>query len=223
MLATVNGQRWNMSRGCERWWLSTAAGDQRGCGRQRHKRRGTDAYRKRDCCGLMTAPDKLSKRFIDDQNCWITLVNKYIFCLCLLWLEQLRSAQGVMLLNTHRRLMWHFKTAGTINNSHRGGSCTHPTSQWLTCAWISFLFFDIFWAVQCFCLIPDAHRFTLYSINSSCSAFMKHTFDFQSRCWYFNGRNINVCNSWNHVLIKHFYQWVFEVVPNPLLEAVNAP
>lgn len=79
MLATVNGQRWNMSRGCERWWLSTAAGDQRGCGRQRHKRRGTDAYRKRDCCGLMTAPDKLSKRFIDDQNCWITLVNKYIF------------------------------------------------------------------------------------------------------------------------------------------------
>lgn len=83
---------------------------------------------------------KLSKRFIDDQNCWIILVNKYIFCLCLLWLEQLRSAQGVMLLNTHRRLMWHFKTAGTINNSHRGGSCTHPTSQWLTCAWISFLF-----------------------------------------------------------------------------------
>lgn len=140
MLATVNGQRWNMSRGCERWWLSTEAGDQRGCGRQRHKRRGTDAYRKRDCCGLMTAPDKLSKRFIDDQNCWIILVNKYIFCLCLLWLEQLRSAQGVMLLNTHRRLMWHFKTAGTINNSHRGGSCTHPTSQWLTCAWISFLF-----------------------------------------------------------------------------------
>lgn len=201
MLATVNGQRWNMSRGCERWWLSTEAGDQRGCGRLRHKRRRTDAYTKRDCCGLMTAPDKLSKQFIDDQNCWIILVNKYIFACTFydssnsvqlkVWCCWTQTADSCDISGS--------RTAGTINNSHQGGSCTHLTSQWLTCAWISF-FFDIFWSVQCFCLIPDAHRCTLYSINSSCSAFMKHTFDFQSRCWYFNGRNINLlcCNSWNH-------------------------
>lgn len=166
-----------MSCGCERWWLSAEAADQRG---QRHKEK-----RRRRRGGFSE-----TEYGFDDSNCqllfffrgmyttaifickimrpdwWrIMLINKsikYIIRIVSFMTFQtvyLGSSRGATLLNRHRRLVWDFSLSDSwnVSNSHQGGSCTHQAS--LTPVSDSCMDF-FFWAAECFCVTPDAYRCT---------------------------------------------------------------